>query len=103
MNSVDLTRHFLIAMPAMADPHFAKTLTLVCEHNENGALGIINASSTFTTNLGFRVAVNGSSGEAVSVWENPEGTQGVNDLWTFAGEQDLRVAGYERPGLAINT
>jgi len=41
MNSVDLTRHFLIAMPAMADPHFAKTLTLVCEHNENGALGII--------------------------------------------------------------
>ncbi len=41
MNSVDLTRHFLIAMPAMVDPHFAKTLTLVCEHNENGALGII--------------------------------------------------------------
>lgn len=41
MNSVDLTQHFLIAMPAMADPHFAKTLTLVCEHNENGALGII--------------------------------------------------------------
>lgn len=41
MNSVDLTQHFLIAMPAMADPHFAKTLTLVCEHNQNGALGII--------------------------------------------------------------
>lgn len=41
MNSVDLTQHFLIAMPAMVDPHFAKTLTLVCEHNENGALGII--------------------------------------------------------------
>lgn len=41
MNSVDLTQHFLIAMPAMADPHFAKTLTLVCEHNENGALGVI--------------------------------------------------------------
>lgn len=41
MNNVDLTQHFLIAMPAMADPHFAKTLTLICEHNENGALGII--------------------------------------------------------------
>lgn len=41
MNSVDLTRHFLIAMPAMVDPHFAKTLTLVCEHNENGALGVV--------------------------------------------------------------
>ena len=41
MNSVDLTQHFLIAMPAMVDPHFARTLTLVCEHNENGALGIV--------------------------------------------------------------
>lgn len=41
MNSVNLTQHFLIAMPAMVDPHFAKSLTLVCEHNENGALGIV--------------------------------------------------------------
>jgi putative transcriptional regulator len=41
MTSVDLTQHFLIAMPAMVDPHFARTLTLVCEHNENGALGIV--------------------------------------------------------------
>lgn len=38
---MNLTRHFLIAMPAMADPHFAKTLTFVCEHNEQGALGIV--------------------------------------------------------------
>jgi len=41
MNSQDFTHHFLIAMPAMADPHFSKSLTLVCEHNENGALGIV--------------------------------------------------------------
>ncbi|MCE3000210.1 MAG: YqgE/AlgH family protein [Betaproteobacteria bacterium] len=41
MSSVDLTQHFLIAMPAMADPHFSRTLTLVCEHNDNGALGIV--------------------------------------------------------------
>lgn len=41
MNNVDLTSHFLIAMPAMADPRFARTLTLVCEHNDNGALGIV--------------------------------------------------------------
>jgi putative transcriptional regulator len=39
--SVNLTHHFLIAMPAMADPHFAHTLTFVCEHNEDGALGIV--------------------------------------------------------------
>jgi putative transcriptional regulator len=39
--TVDLTGHFLIAMPAMADKNFSRTLTLVCEHNEQGALGVI--------------------------------------------------------------
>ncbi len=38
---VNLTHHFLIAMPAMADPNFAQTLTFVCEHNKDGALGIV--------------------------------------------------------------
>ncbi|SCY18666.1 putative transcriptional regulator [Nitrosospira sp. Nl5] len=41
MRSVDLTNHFLIAMPAMADPFFSKTLTYICEHNEQGALGLV--------------------------------------------------------------
>ena len=38
---MNLTHHFLIAMPSMADPHFAHTLTYVCEHNPDGALGIV--------------------------------------------------------------
>jgi putative transcriptional regulator len=41
MSSINLTHHFLIAMPSMADPYFARTLTFVCEHNEQGALGIV--------------------------------------------------------------
>lgn len=41
MESVDLTHHFLIAMPAMTDPYFAKSLTYICEYNEQGALGIV--------------------------------------------------------------
>jgi len=41
MQSVNLKDHFLIAMPNMADPHFSKTLTYVCEHNEQGALGLV--------------------------------------------------------------
>ncbi len=41
MQSVNLTHHFLIAMPNMADPHFSKTLTYICEHNERGALGLV--------------------------------------------------------------
>lgn len=36
-----LANQFLIAMPAMADPFFARSLVLVCEHDERGALGII--------------------------------------------------------------
>jgi len=38
---VNLTQHFLIAMPAMVDPHFARSLTFVCEHNDQGALGVV--------------------------------------------------------------
>lgn len=39
--TVNLTHHFLIAMPSMADPNFAHTLTYVCEHNPDGALGLV--------------------------------------------------------------
>ncbi|HXZ97340.1 MAG TPA: YqgE/AlgH family protein [Burkholderiales bacterium] len=38
---VNLTNHFLIAMPNMADPYFSKSLTYICEHNEQGALGVV--------------------------------------------------------------
>lgn len=38
---MNLTHHFLIAMPNMVDPHFTKTLTFICEHNDQGALGIV--------------------------------------------------------------
>lgn len=41
MQNVNLTSHFLIAMPNMVDPYFAKSLTFVCEHNEQGALGLV--------------------------------------------------------------
>jgi putative transcriptional regulator len=41
MDSINLTDNFLIAMPALEDPYFAHSLVYICEHNENGALGII--------------------------------------------------------------
>lgn len=41
MHTVNLTNHFLIAMPGMADPYFSKTLTFICEHNDQGALGVV--------------------------------------------------------------
>ena len=36
-----LQDHFLIAMPAMGDPNFNGTVTYLCQHSEQGALGII--------------------------------------------------------------
>ena len=41
MDTVSLANHFLIAMPAMVDPNFSRTLTYICEHNADGAIGII--------------------------------------------------------------
>ena len=41
MQNINLTDHFLIAMPAMEDPYFSKSLIYIAEHNEQGALGII--------------------------------------------------------------
>lgn len=44
-----LASQLLIAMPGMADPHFSSTVTLICEHNDEGALGIvINRPLTLT-------------------------------------------------------
>jgi putative transcriptional regulator len=36
-----LTDRLLIAMPALADPNFHQTVTYVCEHNAEGAMGIV--------------------------------------------------------------
>ena len=41
MQSMNLTDHFLIAMPAMDDPYFSRTLIYIAVHNDQGALGLI--------------------------------------------------------------
>lgn len=57
-----------------------------------GALGIIEATTTYDPPFGFRVAVHGTSGATVSLLEQPELTQAANDVWTFSGEEDQRAA-----------
>ncbi len=45
-----LKNHFLIAMPMLNDPNFFHSVTLLCEHNEEGAMGIvINHPTQVTT------------------------------------------------------
>ncbi|HEX5339482.1 MAG TPA: YqgE/AlgH family protein [Gammaproteobacteria bacterium] len=42
MTSQDfLTNQFLVAMPSLADPRFQQSVTYICEHNAQGALGIV--------------------------------------------------------------
>lgn len=36
-----LQNHFLIAMPAMADTFFYRSVVYLCEHDQNGAMGLI--------------------------------------------------------------
>jgi len=38
---MNLTHHFLIAMPGVTNTTFAGSVVYVCEHNQNGALGFI--------------------------------------------------------------
>jgi len=38
---MNLTHHFLIAMPGVRDSLFARSVVYVCEHNERGTLGLI--------------------------------------------------------------
>lgn len=43
---LDLTDHFLIAMPSMLDPIFGGAVVYLCEHNSNGALGVVINKAT---------------------------------------------------------
>jgi putative transcriptional regulator len=38
---INLTHHFLIAMPGLMDESFARSVVYMCEHSERGALGLI--------------------------------------------------------------
>jgi predicted dehydrogenase len=55
---------------------------------ENGALGIIEAATTVNPNMGFKVAVHGTKGGLLSLYEQPEGVAGVIDLNTIAGQEE---------------
>jgi len=41
MQNANFTDHFLIAMPNMLDPNFSGALAYICDHGEQGALGVV--------------------------------------------------------------
>lgn len=40
-NELSLANHFLVAMPGLADPSFARSVTYLCQYNHEGAMGIV--------------------------------------------------------------
>ncbi len=40
-DSINLTHHFLIAMPGLEDASFTRSVVYVCEHSARGALGLV--------------------------------------------------------------
>src|SRR5689334_21104062 len=47
-----LKNHLLIAMPSLMDPHFFRSVTYLCEHTENGAIGIVINQPLLNLRLG---------------------------------------------------
>ena len=44
-----LANQFLIALPALAESPFARSVTLICQHDEDGAMGVVvNRASEYT-------------------------------------------------------
>ena len=41
LENVNFTGHFLIAMPALTDPYFTKSVTFICTHNQDCAMGVV--------------------------------------------------------------
>lgn len=79
----DLTNHLLIAMPSLADPNFAQSVTYLCEHTGEGALGIvINRPS------GIRV------GDLLEHLDIRVGVAGIADRPVFAGGPVQRERGF---------
>lgn len=69
-SSGNLTNQLLIAMPGMADPNFSTTVTIICEHNDDGALGIV-INRPLTLKLGGLFDQLDLDDDAAAIADNP--------------------------------
>lgn len=47
--ATQLTQQLLIALPTLSDPHFARSVALICQHDGAGAMGVVvNRPSEYT-------------------------------------------------------
>ena len=47
--SPSFANQLLIALPTLADPNFARTVGVICQHDDDGAMGVVvNRASDYT-------------------------------------------------------
>lgn len=72
---MNLAQHFLIAMPGMPDSRFKQAVIYICEHNENGATGLVinkpQEQITLTMLLAQLNIEREGQGDETSVTERP--------------------------------
>jgi putative transcriptional regulator len=93
----NLANHFLIAMPSMQDPVFGGAVVYICEHNDNGVLGVvINKPTDMTMEVLFeRIDLELSAALRTKV---------VNEPIMFGGPvQDDRGFVLHTPGAAYSS
>ncbi|HSH42163.1 MAG TPA: YqgE/AlgH family protein [Arenicellales bacterium] len=102
-----LTGQFLIAMPAMTDPNFEQTVSFICQHNEDGAMGIV-INRTMDLTLGdvfqqMEIEADGCKQAGQSVhYGGPVQTERGFVLHDQPGDWDSTVAIDERIGLTTS-
>ncbi len=84
MSSPDyLNNQFLIAMPALGDPNFYRSVTYICQHDPDGALGImINRPMELTL------------GEVFAQMSLPDGATGFSGQAVMEGGPVQRERGF---------
>lgn len=71
----------LVAEPFMEDPHFKRTVTLVCEHGEDGTIGLVlNRPSVFSVN---QMVGNFPHIESTMFYGGPVGRDQLNFLHAY--------------------
>ena len=89
MSKLDLTGQFLIAMPTLLDPEFQQTVTYICAHSNEGAMGIV-------INRPMKIGL----GEILSQMELPPTDPEIEQIQIFQGgpvQQDRGIIIHEPP------
>lgn len=99
---MNLANHFLIAMPALQDPNFARTVTYLFAHDEDGAMGlVVNRPigldlGTVLDHAGFEAGGGGgaATGGGAGNGANGGGSDAVRNLPVMEGGPVMKERGF---------